>query len=580
MRIKILILLLIPIGMFGQANLKLVRTNDSTFTITNQNIPVDTLWKFTADYLFRYESNVIVDTIGTNGGGGGLTEFYDANTQKTVTDTLHEIDTIRGDLEVLGQIATNNSVRGDTLKINEGFLAPYHTIQDNGSTSLLISRSNNNDWIKLGGDEGDGMTLSTAGEFALSNSTSRISFIEDTLYADGTNGSTEIVGKWKQLGAEVFKGGYAELDSAKIAGVWLYEIDTSNRLEGLDLVESDTGIFGGDTITGGITLKEAVEAESFEHINFDTAVKTYSEGQLWYSNADNGLNFNNDLSEFNWTVGREVPIRFINNTGSTINAGTLVRGVGAYERNGVIIFEADLAGNGSIDSLIVVAVATTTAADGEEGEAIRMGQVNNLNTSAFNVMDILYAGANGTLTNISPEPPFLNTIIAVCLNSHATNGSIYVSPVGETTYRPKPTFSALFSRESEVIDITVQNQFELITNATNDLFTEDINYGFTLQGDSISVKQPGLYNVAISYSFIGDASQNDIWRIGVFLNGVEEYSTTRTSSTTNAGGVPFSKDIDINVGDWITFKIANTTNATRDCSFYDSVINISFLTSE
>lgn len=70
MRLKILILLFIPIGLFGQANLKLVRTNDSTFTITNQETPEDTLWKFSADYLIRYVGNVPTDTLGTGSGSG------------------------------------------------------------------------------------------------------------------------------------------------------------------------------------------------------------------------------------------------------------------------------------------------------------------------------------------------------------------------------------------------------------------------------------------------------------------------------------------------------------------------------
>jgi hypothetical protein len=62
--ITFIILALFPVMLFGQTNLKLVRSSDSTFAITNQNTPEDTIWKFTPNYLFRYESNAIVDTVG------------------------------------------------------------------------------------------------------------------------------------------------------------------------------------------------------------------------------------------------------------------------------------------------------------------------------------------------------------------------------------------------------------------------------------------------------------------------------------------------------------------------------------
>jgi hypothetical protein len=303
--------------------------------------------------------------------------------------------------------------------------------------------------------------------------------------------------------------------------------------------------------------------------------ENYSQGKLYYDTTDQALTFFNDQSEFKWQISREIPVRFYNNSGSTIDDGVVIRSVGA-KINGSITFKADIAGNGSLDSLQGVALTTVSTPPGEFGEATIVGQVNNLNTSAFNDNDLLYIGCNGTLTNVNPEPPKISAIVARVVYADNDSGAIYFFPVGEAVYRPNPTFTARFEDSTEVITNPGLGAYELITSATGTLFGEARNVGFTFQGDSISPKQDGNYTIFFSYSFQGTAAQTDLYRIGVFIDGVKQYSTSRTASGANNGGVPFPYSAYLTAGQWINFRVANLTDGVRNCTFTDGTITINY----
>lgn len=303
--------------------------------------------------------------------------------------------------------------------------------------------------------------------------------------------------------------------------------------------------------------------------------ENYKAGKLYYDTTDQALVFFNDQKDLTWQISREMLVRFYNNSGGTIPDGTVIRSVGS-KINGSIAFRADIAGNGSLDSLQGVALTTVETLNGEFGEATLIGQVNNLNTSAFSDNDLLYIGHNGTLTNVNPEPPLYSTIVARVVYADADSGAIYFFPVGETVYRPNPTFTARFEDSTEVITNPGLGLYELITSATGTLFGEARNVGFTFQGDSISPMQDGNYTVFFSYSFQGTAAQTDLFRIGVFVDGVKQYSTSRTASGANNGGVPFPYSDFLTAGQWVSFRVANLSSGTRDATFTDGTITINF----
>jgi hypothetical protein len=138
-------------------------------------------------------------------------------------------------------------------------------------------------------------------------------------------------------------------------------------------------------------------------------------------------------------IGQEEHVRARNNTGVQINDGQVVYINSAQGNNPTIA----LANADSVNTSEVIGVATENIADNGTGFITTYGTVNGINTSAFNVGDILYLSAtNGTITNVIPTPPHNVVKIGVALND-IPNGKIFVKPsqaIGQDT-----TFAAPYN---------------------------------------------------------------------------------------------------------------------------------------
>jgi hypothetical protein len=475
-------------------------------------------------------------------------------------------------LKVLSSIGTNNLFIGDLVGASVLAGASNNTFVGSTSGGSLTTGDDNTflgvrsgfsnvggtDNVFVGHQSGDANASGDKNTFVGTNTGfSNITGIENT-YVGYSSGQSSTGSN------NVFLGhfsGFNETGSDK-----LY-IDNS---------ATTTPLIYGEFDNNYVKINDSLEVSKSLKFSENTA-ENYAKGKLYYDTTDQSLTFFNDQPDFTWQIGREVPVRFFNNTGSTITNGTLLTSLGA-KVNGSITFTADLAGIGSLDSLQGVAMATVDVLDGEFGEATLIGQVNGLNTSAFNDNDLIFADHNGGVRNTSPDPPLYSAIVGRVVYADADSGAIYMFPVGETQFSPSPAVSVSFTRESETITNPGINTPELITNGTGDLYTEDYNVGFTVDGDTISPLQGGVYAIDANYAYQGDAASADDWRVGVFLNGVEQFSVLRTSSASNKGVVGLSKILTLTTTDWVSFKVENTTNATRDAVFTDGVINIEFVT--
>jgi hypothetical protein len=308
----------------------------------------------------------------------------------------------------------------------------------------------------------------------------------------------------------------------------------------------------------------------------DGSSEVHKEGKLFYDTAFHAVNFYNDISNVNHPLGFAVQGRYYNNTGSTITKGTALTPLGSVI-NGVVTPTANIAGNGSLDSLRLIALASADVLPGEFSNVTLIGALRGLNTSAFNDNDLLYVGHNGQLTNIKPSSPDFSLVVGQCFYADNDSGVIYMLPENRAKYDPSPSISASFTRESETITNPGINTPALITNATNDLYTVDYNVGFSEVGDTIAPLQDGVYSINGVFSFQGDATQSDDWRVGICINRVEIFSVLRTSSTNNKGVVALGKIATLNSGDWVSIRVENTTDAARDAVFTDGVINIEFI---
>ena len=457
-------------------------------------------------------------------------------------------------------------IKTDTIEFVGGYIANLY------DQSIEIYATDYDASIIVGG-EVEGIALETNGTITFTAvstvipALSSTGIVTESLSADTITADTITSIKTKtdtiSMGNVVLT---ADEDTIKALNFWA-------RFKGViaSVFRGDTIILGDSVITGTITLKAAVEAEQFDEINFDTATKAYSEGRLHYQASTKSLTFYNDISNFSHQLGYEFVRRVYNGTGSTIPDGSAVRRVGTY-KNGELIASVALAGNSTFDSAKVYGITTVSIAPGAEGIVVRGGDVRGLDLSGMNDTTG-YLGFAGTIVDTCPTPPYICVELGEIIYADADSGQFDVA-IKDSKYSPNPVFSAFFSDSSITITNPGQDTYENITNATNNAFTEKRNIGFTFQGDSISPKQDGNYTIFYSYSFQGSAVQDDLWRIGTFIDGVLEYSTSMTSSSTSNGGVPYPTTVALTAGQWISFRVTNNTDGTRDCIFIDSTVTI------
>lgn len=483
--------------------------------------------------------------------------------------TLCKIEDLNGNyLQIDGNGAYVHGLSDAKMDVNNNYVRVYDSKVDIYSeTGMKIENNSSSDLIISTGDD---VYFSDADIVAIDTADIKRAIIDAT-ETDTIESTNQIVvvsqgDEYKFIGDTLF----AEQESGKFKYIEAFEssIDIIRAMK----IDSDTNIIGGDTITGGIDLKDAVEAEQFTEINYkDTLFTTEIEGRLYYNESDKSLIFNNDISNFNHNLGYELVRRVYNNSGATITNGSAVRRTGTYT-NGTRVPTIGLAGNGSYDSARVCGIATVDIANNAYGIITINGNVNFLNTTTL-TEDDYYLGHAGVLIDTSPEPPYYSVDLGCVIYSDNDSGIVSVS-IKSPKFDPLPVYSRYFTDSSISIDVT-QDVYSLITNTANNAFIETVNKGFTQIGDSVQVKISGYYSTDFSASFQGTVSA-DTWKYGIFVNGVKEFSKTRYTASTNTGDVTVPHVIYLNTNDWVTWRITSTTSS-RDPVMIDVSNSLIFL---
>jgi hypothetical protein len=144
------------------------------------------------------------------------------------------------------------------------------------------------------------------------------------------------------------------------------------------------------------------------------------EGQILAKTTD--ANFDTQWID-NYTGELRLVVK--NDSGVTISKGKAVMAVGAVgDRIRVALANAD----GSISAKYIIGVASENIVNGEEGYINLLGEIRNINTSAFTVGTILHisATAPGDLVSTTPVAPALDMPIAIVTRQHASTGIIFV----------------------------------------------------------------------------------------------------------------------------------------------------------
>lgn len=192
----------------------------------------------------------------------------------------------------------------------------------------------------------------------------------------------------------------------------------------------------GYGITDAYTKTEVQTA--LPKIGLDTTnVMAPSVGQMAWNVDENTVDVG--LNGAVLQIGQEQLIRVRNSTGSTIVNGTAVMATGTLGASGrITVAPANI--NGS-NYKHVLGVATESIAAGADGFCTVFGKVRGIQTNGANYGetwvdgDVIYVKDNngGALTKVVPTGAQVKLPIAIVINSHATNGTLFirVTPIDE-----------------------------------------------------------------------------------------------------------------------------------------------------
>jgi hypothetical protein len=173
------------------------------------------------------------------------------------------------------------------------------------------------------------------------------------------------------------------------------------------------------------TLSGAKVDNAAPYIDFTaSATPSTLSGRLWYSNATDSLSYFNTYN-YRVDIGQQVDLIAYNSTGSTIPAGSVVYINGQHSQQPQIA----LAQGNSLTTANAIGITGQSISNNSNGTVVVLGQLSNVDTSAFTAGDTLYISTStpGGITNVAPTSPNYAVRVGFCVYSNPSQGVIYVS---------------------------------------------------------------------------------------------------------------------------------------------------------
>jgi len=256
----------------------------------------------------------------------------------------------------------------------------------------------------------------------------------------------------------------------------------------------------------------------------------------------------------------ETYARVQNSTGSTIAKGTVVGFAGVGSGN--VLSIAPYLADGNTSSLYILGVMDETLPDsGAQGAVCVWGHVTGIDTSAFNVGDILYASPTvaGAFTNVKPTAPDNVIPMAAVLVVGATDGVIFVRPTIE-----QQKYYGEFTKTTDHAPALTNTAYALTFDNTE--VAEGVSIGSP--ASRIVVPQSGLYQFDATIQISSQNSNpKNIW-LWFRKNGTDVTNTARlVTININNGYVPMAlaEFFSLAANDYIELMFAsNDTGITVD----------------
>lgn len=153
-------------------------------------------------------------------------------------------------------------------------------------------------------------------------------------------------------------------------------------------------------------------------------------GELTWNGTENTVDIG--LNGATLQVGQEQLIRVRNNTGSTIVNGKAIMATGTIGNSGrITVANANLT---NANAKYILGVCTEDVAAGADGFVTTFGKVRGIQTNGGQYGetwvdgDVIYVkdSGNGELTKVVPLDTQVKLPIAIVVNAHATNGTLFI----------------------------------------------------------------------------------------------------------------------------------------------------------
>lgn len=302
-----------------------------------------------------------------------------------------------------------------------------------------------------------------------------------------------------------------------------------------------------------------------DHLHFNLA-HTHEEerlvGTLCWDVNDQTLNLTHP-GGVTQQIGQETYAYVRNGTANTIVEGTVCMFSGSAIPNGEArLLVSPAISDGTFPSLYILGVATQSIEPGDDGKVTVWGKVRELDTSAFDVGNILYSDpvTPGGLTNIKPTAPNNVVPVAAVLRKGTTDGEIFVRPTIEQRM--------YYGRFSRLTDQTVS----AINQAAAVVFdTTEIANGIIFNGGSdtqILFSYSGFYQFDLSVQVTASSNKGVVY-FWFRKNGTDIPHSTRSTTITNGDtfNVSTAISVSLDANDYVEIMWARTA----DGIFLDAV---------
>lgn len=247
-------------------------------------------------------------------------------------------------------------------------------------------------------------------------------------------------------------------------------------------------------------------------------------------------------------LGQETHVHVKNQSGATINDGTPVYVTGTLGASGRLTV-APMIADGSIEAKYFLGVTTEDIPNGEDGKVTTFGKIRGLNTSAYAPGTTLYVSSTtaGFWQTTPPVSPALDLEVAIVINQHANNGTIFV----------RATNGQYLGMLHDVYLNSVSNNQFLVYNSTNSRWE---NQGIASIGaiNLDTVTDNG--NTTTNNITVGDINAGNVTLTG-YLRGAANFVIDPAAHGDETGVVQILGDLRV---DGTTTTINSTTVTIND----------------